>query len=157
MSDLYIGLMSGTSMDGIDAALVRFGDHSLELVETHKHDYPSSLREALLDAIHEPEIRSVDDVADLHKTVGECFRDAAVELLRKTGVDPTAVTAIGSHGQTVRHEPNADEPFSLQIGDGAIIATGTGIVTVNDFRAADIELGGQGAPLAPAFHDWLFR
>jgi anhydro-N-acetylmuramic acid kinase len=157
MSDLYIGLMSGTSMDGIDAALVRFGDHSLELVETHKHDYPGSLREALLGAIHKPEIRSVDDVPQLHKSVGECFRDAVVELLQKAGVDPSPVTAIGSHGQTVRHEPNADEPFSLQIGDGAIIATGTGITTVNDFRTADIELGGQGAPLAPAFHDWLFR
>ncbi len=157
MNELYIGLMSGTSMDGIDAALVRFGDHSLEVLETHKHDYPDDLRGSLLDSIREPDIRSVDDVAQLHRNVGECFRDAAVTLIEKAGIDPPAVTAIGSHGQTIRHEPNADEPFSLQIGDGAIIAAGTGVTTVNDFRAADIELGGQGAPLAPAFHEWLFR
>lgn len=157
MSDLYIGLMSGTSMDGIDAALVRFGDHSLELVGTYKHDYPDTLREALLIAIHRPEIRGVDDVAQLHQNVGECFRDAAVAVLQKARIDPSAVAAIGSHGQTLRHEPNAEEPFSLQIGDGAVIASGTGITTVNDFRTADIELGGQGAPLAPAFHEWLFR
>lgn len=157
MNDLFIGLMSGTSMDGIDAALVRFGDHSLELVETHKHEYPDWLREELLDAIRKPDVRSIDDVAQLHRDVGECFRDAALALLQKAGAAAAAITAIGSHGQTIRHEPSADEPFSLQIGDGAIIAAGAGITTVNDFRAADIDLGGQGAPLAPAFHEWLFR
>jgi anhydro-N-acetylmuramic acid kinase len=101
-------------------------------------------------------IRSFADVADLHRQVGECFRDAANTLLNVAGFDGSAVTAIGSHGQTIRHEPNIDDPYSLQIGDARIIAGGTGITTIADFRSADIDVGGQGAPLAPAFHEWLF-
>jgi anhydro-N-acetylmuramic acid kinase len=144
-------------MDGIDAALVRFGDSSLELLETHQHDYPSLLREQLTEAMQQSDIRSFADVESLHRHVGECFRDAAIALLEKADVDVSTVTAIGSHGQTIRHEPDASRPYSLQVGDGMVIATGTGITTVSDFRTADIELGGQGAPLAPAFHEWLFR
>ena len=107
--------------------------------------------------MHAPGIRTAADVAELHQHVGECFRDAANALLAGAGVAASAVTAIGSHGQTIRHEPDIDDPFSLQIGDPEIIAAGTGVITVADFRAADIALGGQGAPLAPAFHEWLFR
>jgi anhydro-N-acetylmuramic acid kinase len=157
MPDLYIGLMSGTSMDGIDAALVDLGDRTLDVVATHEHDYPDELRRQLVAARSDSGLRSCGDVPELHRRVGECFRDAAKELLGVAGIDASSVTAIGSHGQTLRHEPNADEPFSLQIGDADIIASGTGITTIADFRRADIELGGQGAPLAPAFHDWLFR
>ncbi len=157
MSDLYIGLMSGTSMDGIDAALVRFGSRTLDILETHQHFYPETLGERLFAATRDFSIRSFDDVADLHRDVGSCFCDAALALMDKATIDAAAVHAIGSHGQTVRHEPDADEPFSLQVGDGAVIAAGTGITTVADFRTADIALGGQGAPLVPAFHEWLFR
>lgn len=157
MPDLYIGLMSGTSMDGIDAALVDFGDRTLQVVATHDHDYPDELQRQLIAARSNSGLRSCGDVPDLHRQVGECFRDAAKTLLGTANIDAASVTAIGSHGQTLRHEPNADEPFSLQIGDPDIIASGTGITTIADFRRADIELGGQGAPLAPAFHDWLFR
>ena len=157
MTDLYIGLMSGTSMDGVDAALVAFGDHSLDVVATHQHDYPGPLRHALVAARSLPDLRHSEQVPDLHRLVGECFRDAALELLAAAGVDAAAVRAIGSHGQTLRHAPDAAEPYSLQIGDPDIIAAGTGVATIADFRRADIELGGQGAPLAPAFHEWLFR
>ena len=157
MSDLYIGLMSGTSMDGIDAALVRFGDASLEVLETHEHDYPALLRENLAETIRHSNARSPADVENLHRHVGLSFRDAAIALLEKANVDHSTVTAIGSHGQTIRHEPNAPEPYSLQVGDGTVIAADTGITTISDFRTADIELGGQGAPLAPAFHEWLFH
>ena len=157
MSDLYIGLMSGTSMDGIDAALVRFGDRSLDVVATHQYDYPGPLRHALVAARSLPDLRHSEQVPDLHRLVGECFRDAALELLAGAGVDAASVRAIGSHGQTLRHAPDAAAPFSLQIGDPDIIAAGTGVATIADFRRADIELGGQGAPLAPAFHEWLFR
>jgi anhydro-N-acetylmuramic acid kinase len=157
MSDLYIGLMSGTSMDGIDATLVRFGDASLEVLETHEHTYPALLRERLAEAIRLSSARSLTDIESLHRNVGLCFRDAAMSLLEKANVDQSSVMAIGSHGQTIRHEPNAPEPYSLQVGDGTVIAADTGITTISDFRTADIELGGQGAPLAPAFHEWLFR
>lgn len=157
MSKLYIGLMSGTSMDGIDAALVRFADSSLDILQTLQQDYPADLRQRLLVSRADAGLRDCDDVPDLHHDVGVCFRDAAKALLALANIDPSAIAAIGSHGQTLRHEPESAEPFSLQIGDADLIAEGTGITTIADFRRADIELGGQGAPLAPAFHEWLFR
>jgi len=144
-------------MDGIDAALVNIDELSLDVIQTHKHEYPAELQQRLSAAKLNPTIRGCDDVADLHVEVGECFRNAANELLAAAGVDGSMVTAIGSHGQTIRHEPDIDEPFSLQIGAANIIANGTGIMTVADFRSADIALGGQGAPLAPAFHEWFFK
>jgi anhydro-N-acetylmuramic acid kinase len=144
-------------MDGIDAALVSFGDKSLNIIASHQFAYPDDLRQQLIAARSDASLRSCDDVPELHKQVGECFRDAAVALLNKSGSEASSVSAIGSHGQTLRHAPHGPAPYSLQIGDPGIIADGTGITTIADFRRADIELGGQGAPLAPAFHEWLFR
>ncbi len=155
--DYFIGLMSGTSMDGIDAALVSFDEHDVAIAATRKQDYPKELRAALFIASREPESCAVDTLGELHTQVGECFRDATLALLAEAGMDASAIRAIGSHGQTVRHRPDADHPFTMQIGDPSIIATGTGIDTVADFRAADVALGGQGAPLTPAFHAWLLR
>ncbi len=152
----FAGLMSGTSMDGIDAALVGFGDHQVEIHASLSQAYPDALRSELLQAAHTPEKCTVDRIGRLDHWVGECFRDAALALLGKAGVAAEKVAAIGSHGQTLRHQPHAARPFSLQIGDPNIIATGTGIMTVADFRRADIAQGGEGAPLAPAFHRWLF-
>ncbi|MGI9201900.1 MAG: anhydro-N-acetylmuramic acid kinase [Woeseiaceae bacterium] len=157
MSELYVGLMSGTSMDGIDAALVDFSESSLKILGTREFDYPAQLREQLLEAIAIPLDQEIGNVAELHAATGECFRDAALALLDDAGVSAARVKAIGSHGQTLRHQPDASPPFSLQIGDPQIIADGTGIETIADFRSADIAAGGQGAPLAPYFHDWLFR
>jgi len=157
MSDLYVGLMSGTSMDGIDAALVEFGETSLQILHTVSHAYPAELRERLLAAIQVPLDKGIDAVTELDRATGAEFRDAAVTLLDGAGVDPACIKAIGSHGQTLRHQPDAEPPFSLQIGDPQTIATGTGRPVVSDFRSADIDSGGQGAPLAPYFHEWLFR
>jgi len=156
MGDLYIGLMSGTSMDGIDAVLVDIGESAIQILHTRELPYPSELRHDLLAAVTIPLDEEIPDLAELHRRTGECFRDAALALLRDAEVSVSEVTAIGSHGQTVRHQPNAAQPFTLQIGDPEIIATGTGITTVADFRSADIAAGGQGAPLAPFFHEWLF-
>lgn len=157
MNERYIGLNSGTSMDGIDAALVEFGDRSLAVVSTRHQPYPDDLREALRSAAAAPQDCGVDCLGTLHHRVGVAFRDAALELLAAAAADARTITAIGSHGQTLRHRPDAEHPFTLQIGDAAVIATGTGIRTVGDFRSADLALGGQGAPLVPAFHEWLFR
>ena len=157
MNGIFVGLMSGTSMDGIDAALVEFGESSLNIVATKDFPYPAALRQQLLDAIAIPLDREIKNAADLNRATGECFRDAALALLKEAGIDAATVTAIGSHGQTLRHQPNAKTPFSLQIGDPQLIANGTNIRTVADFRSADIVAGGQGAPLAPVFHEWLFR
>jgi anhydro-N-acetylmuramic acid kinase len=157
MDNLFIGLMSGTSMDGIDAALVRFEATSTDVLSTCQHAYSPALRQELIEAILVPTAQPLGDVSGLDEQVGLAFRDAALALLQSSDIAPGDVTAIGSHGQTIRHEPDAAQPFSLQIGNGEIIAQGTGITTVTDFRSADIALGGQGAPLAPAFHAWLLQ
>jgi anhydro-N-acetylmuramic acid kinase len=153
---LYVGLMSGTSMDGIDAALLRFGERRCVTVATCAFPYPSPLRERLLSASGSADGLGLDEIGRLDTDVGRCFRDAALELLSSSGTDAASVEAIGSHGQTLRHRPRDPAPFSMQIGDPNIIAVGTGITTVADFRRRDVALGGQGAPLAPAFHHWLF-
>jgi anhydro-N-acetylmuramic acid kinase len=155
MPEHYIGLISGTSMDGVDTVLARFEDDRLALVASHIHPYPPELRGLLKAAILQPEAVGLDQLGTLDRWVGECFRDAALDLISSSGVDRVAIAAIGSHGQTLRHQPNSAHPFSLQIGDAATIAEGTGITTVSDFRRADIAAGGQGAPLVPPFHDWL--
>ncbi len=156
MSDYYVGLMSGTSMDGIDAALVSFGDRSVAIHATHSEPYPQDLQDALLIAIREALDLELDTSGELDRRVGECFRDAALAVIDKSKVSRQEIVAIGSHGQTLRHQPNAVAPFSLQIGNAKIIAAGTGTTTVANFRAADIAVGGQGAPLVPPFHQWLF-
>ena len=157
MRDLYIGLISGTSMDGVDAALVAFGDRSLQLLGGLTSPYPEALRRQLLDAARQPDTCTADVIGTLDHWVGECFRDATRELLQVADIDPARVRAIGSHGQTLRHRPDRPRPYTLQIGNADIIARGTGIDCVADFRSADLALGGQGAPLVPPFHEWLFR
>lgn len=157
MPEYYIGLISGTSMDGIDAVLVEFHPSSMTIIQTRAHPYPNELRDKLGAAIREPKACAVDDIGTLDRWTGECFRDAVFALLDDARIDAENIIAIGSHGQTLRHRPDATRPFTMQIGDPAMIATATGIATVADFRRADLALGGQGAPLVPPFHEWLFR
>ncbi len=154
---LYIGLMSGTSVDGIDAALVALPEGQRpRLVAAHGEPMPPALRERIL-AMTQPGDDEIDRVGELDVDIGRQFARAALNLLEKAGVDARTVTAIGSHGQTVRHRPLARSPFTLQIGDPNTIAELTGITTVADFRRRDMAAGGQGAPLVPAFHDAVFR
>lgn len=156
MANHYIGLISGTSMDGIDAVVASFGEAGTELHATLSHPYPAQLRNDLLHAVNNPADCSVDEIGLLDRWVGECFRDAALAVMEEAGVSADDIEAIGSHGQTIRHQPDAARPFSMQIGDPSIIAQDTGVTTVADFRRADIAAGGQGAPLVPPFHRWLF-
>ena len=156
MTGYYIGLMSGTSMDGIDAAVVSFDKDRVELHATVNLRYPEQLRQDLITAANTPTDSPIEDLDRLDAAVGLCFRDAALEAVSASGIDASDIIAVGSHGQTVRHQPDAISPYSLQIGNPATIASDTGIVTVADFRSADIAAGGQGAPLVPPFHDWLF-
>lgn len=155
MPELYIGLISGTSMDGVDAALLDCTLAEPRLLATHSGSYTPELRRELDAALllEDPRTAALDalDVA-----VGEAFADAAGALLARAGVAPGAVTAIGSHGQTIHHAPDAVPPYSLQIGDPHTIGRRTGIDVVADFRTADIAAGGQGAPLVPAFHAAVF-
>jgi anhydro-N-acetylmuramic acid kinase len=156
MSALFIGLMSGTSMDGIDAALVDLSATPPRLVATQGHPYPGALRTRLLEAIR-LEDPLAEDLSRLDDDVGTVFAEAANALLESADTLSSAIVAIGSHGQTIHHAPDAARPYSLQIGNPQRIARLTGIDVVADFRRADIEAGGQGAPLVPAFHAALFR
>lgn len=153
-ASLCIGLLSGTSMDGIDAGLFRFGERSCTTLATRSFPWPDELRRELEHMSRHPDECTVDVLGELDRRVGECFRDAALALIAESASDRTAIRAIGSHGQTLRHRPDAPSPFTLQIGDPNVIAAGTGITTVADFRRRDLALGGQGAPLACAFHAW---
>lgn len=152
---LYLGLISGTSADGVDAALLRF-EPIPTVVAATTLAYPASLRTRLLELTRPDAAVPLDVLGALDVEVGHAFADAALDLLARTGIGAAAVVAIGSHGQTIRHRPDGMHPFSWQIGDAAVIAERTGITTVADFRRADVAAGGQGAPLAPAFHAAVF-
>ena len=152
---LYIGLMSGTSMDGIDAALVRFGRERGELLGHYGRPWDDGIRQRL-QAIAHPGADEIDRLGALDWEVADAFAAAVRELLQKTGTRPGQVTAIGSHGQTIRHRPDSTPPFTLQIGDPNRIAELTGIDVVADFRRRDLAAGGQGAPLVPAYHQAAF-
>lgn len=152
---LFLGLISGTSMDGVDAALIRREGAKIELLAAGTTPYPSPLRKTLGTLAAGAASGAV--LAELGRAdvaVGETFAGAASELLAEAAIAPGEVRAIGSHGQTVLHRP--DLGFSLQIGDPARIAANTGILTVADFRRADLAAGGEGAPLAPILHRALF-
>ncbi len=166
MELLYLGLMSGTSLDGIDAALVRLDqsspsmDASLEAFRTipFSRDQRASI-EAALAGGSQP-AASVRELARLNRKLGEWFADAALELLNDAGVESESVAAVGSHGQTIWHEPPAKggrSPGStLQLGEAAVIAERLGVPVVSDFRARDVAAGGQGAPLVPLVDRVLF-
>ena len=153
----YIGLMSGTSVDGIDAALISIpGNGQLALLATHRHPFPAAVC-AAIQALMQPGPNEVEREGELDVQLGRLFAEATKSLLTKSGCNASGIRAIGSHGQTIRHCPHAAHPFTRQIGNPSVIAEETGITTVADFRARDLAAGGEGAPLVPAFHQWLFR
>lgn len=163
---LYLGLISGTSADGIDAALVRFADDAdrlrceLRLGRTYRWD--DALRARLIALGQGSETASLDELGTLDVQVAHAFATAALQLLDEAGIVATQVAALGSHGQTVRHRPHGAagddrHPFTWQLGDGNVIAERSSIVTVADFRRRDVAAGGHGAPLLPALHAALLR
>ncbi len=153
---LYLGLISGTSADAIDAALVDFRDGQPSCIATSATDYAPALRAVVLDLALARQTASFDVVGELDVAIAEAFAAAADALIVKAGVDRRQIRAIGSHGQTLWHRPYAKHPFTVQLGDPNVIAERLGITTVADFRRRDIAAGGQGAPLAPAFHAACF-
>ncbi len=155
---LFIGLMSGTSMDAVDAGLVDLEGARAELVKFNQYPIPSDLHAALSQATRcYPVSIPLQEYGRLNIAVGRTFAEAAHQLMGQANVTPAQIIAIGSHGQTVLHQPASDPPFTLQIGDPNTIASLTGITTIADFRGMDIAVGGQGAPLVPAFHAARFR
>lgn len=154
MSELYIGLMSGTSMDAIDAVLIDFSK-GVRLVASYSSALPSALRQKISDLCQTGN-DEIERMGRLDAELGEHFAAAAQSVLENSAHHASEIRAIGSHGQTIRHRPHAAHPFTLQIGNPALIAERTGITVVADFRRRDIAAGGQGAPLVPAFHSGIF-
>ena len=145
-------MMSGTSLDGIDVALCRF-DNGCELIATHFLPYPGALKCELL-ALHEPKPNELEAAILLGNQLACLYADAVNALLKAAKLNASEITAIGCHGQTIRHRPELG--FTLQIGNNALLAELSNITVVGDFRSRDIAAGGQGAPLVPAFHQAMF-
>lgn len=153
MSELYVGLMSGTSLDGVDAALVDFAAPPGRLVASHFVPYPDDLRAEAL-ALNAPGPDELERAAQLANRLADLYARAAVELLDRTQTMRDAVVAIGCHGQTVRHRP--DRGYTIQLVNAARLAEASGVRVVADFRSRDVAAGGQGAPLVPAYHAACF-
>ena len=145
--------MSGTSLDGIDVVAVRFNP-TTEILATHSEAIPPQLKKHILQ-LTQPGANEIDLMGQADTALGVLFSHAVNSLIKKSGLQRNAVRAIGSHGQTIRHRPEL--AFTLQIGDGNVIAENTGITTVADFRRRDLAAGGQGAPLVPAFHEAMLH
>lgn len=154
-SELYIGLMSGTSADGIDAALVDFSEKQPIVLTTYYSPYIPVLRKKIF-ALCEKGDDEIERLGELDILLAKEFAQAANQLLKQYAITADAIKAIGSHGQTIRHYPNRPYHYTLQIGDPNVIAAETGITTIADFRRKDVAYGGQGAPLVPAFHQYAF-
>ncbi|MEZ5457411.1 MAG: anhydro-N-acetylmuramic acid kinase [Lysobacteraceae bacterium] len=153
---LFVGAISGTSADGVDVAVVRFSTRDCQLVGSVTGAYPALLREHVLRLSQSDPRITLDELGELDGRIADAFADTINALLGELGLRPSDVRAIGSHGQTLRHNPNAVQPFTLQLGDPSRIAERCGIAVVADFRRRDVAAGGQGAPLVPAFHAGIF-
>jgi anhydro-N-acetylmuramic acid kinase len=153
---LYAGLISGTSMDGVEAVLLDIEGERFAIRAALHMDYPVALSRRLKNAVAHPATCDLDEFGALDAEVGDVFAAAIVQLLEDSGIAADQVRAIGSHGQTLLHRPDAALPFTLQIGDANRIAEYTGIDVVADFRRRDMAAGGEGAPLVPAFHAAAF-
>jgi anhydro-N-acetylmuramic acid kinase len=154
---LYLGLMSGTSMDAIDAALVDFAVSPLRIIAVSATAFEPKLKRRIADILDCADCVALDELGQIDVELAKAFAAAALALLRDAGISAGRVTAIGSHGQTLRHRPDLPIPFTWQIGDPNTLTEMTGITVVADFRRRDVAAGGQGAPLLPVFHDQVFR
>ncbi|HZJ95390.1 MAG TPA: anhydro-N-acetylmuramic acid kinase [Thiopseudomonas sp.] len=151
---LYIGIMSGTSLDGIDISLVDIDPQHCRLIASHYLAMPSALKESLL-ALCSSGADEIHRAALAEQQWAQLAAQGIEQLLVQHNLHPKQIRAIGSHGQTIRHEPQQN--YTVQIGSPALLAELTGISVISNFRQRDIAAGGQGAPLVPAFHEMLFK
>jgi len=151
----YIGLMSGTSLDGVDVVLCDIDANDCQLLKQSTHPFPPELKEKILDMIAGE--TSLHEVGELDHRLGLLFADVVASLLEDTDIAADEISAIGSHGQTLWHAPEVTHPFTMQLGDPNIIAAQCGIPVVADIRRKDMAFGGSGAPFAPAFHQFIFK
>ncbi|WP_439328326.1 anhydro-N-acetylmuramic acid kinase [Lonepinella sp. BR2357] len=147
----YIGMMSGTSLDGVDLALMDFGKNPPAIITCDFVSMPKEIRQKITALVQSGQT-SLPILGELDHQLGVLYADCVNQLLAKVRLTSAQILAIGCHGQTVWHSPNSTNPFTMQIGDMNVVAAQTGITTIGDFRRKDIAMGGQGAPLVPAFH-----
>lgn len=155
MSELYIGVMSGTSMDGIDIVLCDIDANHCLLKASAEFKFDSELKAEILNMINGS--TTLNQVGTVDNKLGTLFADAINDFIKKESIDAITIKAVGLHGQTLWHAPDAEYPFSMQLGDANVVSTKTNIQVVADFRRMDIANGGQGAPFAPAFHQEIFK
>ncbi|MBI1423191.1 MAG: anhydro-N-acetylmuramic acid kinase [Gammaproteobacteria bacterium] len=156
MDELYVGLMSGTSLNGVDAVLVALGGDRISLQHHHSEPFPQVLYESLQQLITTQQT-SLSQLADIDHQLAVVYSLAVNKLLEDAGIPATTIKAIGCHGQTIYHQPEGAHRNSLQLGDASYIAEITGIPVIADLRRRDMAAGGQGAPMVPAFHAAAFR
>lgn len=154
MSELYIGVMSGTSMDGVDVALCEVSESHCKLLASLEYPFPQKLREEIIEMIDGT--ASLHRVGEMNHRLGLLFSEAVNALVSQEDMDVNQIKAVGSHGQTLWHNPQGEYPCSIQLGDASLIAAKTHMDVVSDFRSKDVALGGEGAPFAPVFHQFLF-
>ena len=154
MKNLYIGVMSGTSLDGVDIALCEIDKQGCRLLEYYEEDFPDSLKNEILESIHSQ--ITLRDIGILNQKIGRLYASTILTFLEQKKILASSIEAIGLHGQTLWHEPQGEYPFSMQLGSASVVTSQTKITTVSDFRSIDIANGGEGAPFAPAFHKFLF-
>lgn len=154
MSEFYIGVMSGTSLDGVDIAFCKIDSDFCELIHSGKYHFNQKLKEDILTAIGGQ--TTLKTIGHLDTRLGEMYADAIESFIDEKKIDKNNISAIGLHGQTLWHEPDTEFPFSMQLGNASVAAARVGVKVVCDFRQKDIALGGQGAPFTPAFHQFLF-
>lgn len=154
MGKLYIGVMSGTSLDGIDVALCEIDAQSCSLLHANAYEFPKELRQEILTLISGT--TTLQQVGTLHSKLGHLFADAITKFLTQFNIEASSIEAIGLHGQTLWHQPKGEFPFSMQLGCANVVHVKTNIKVVSDFRNMDIANGGEGAPFAPAFHKEIF-
>jgi len=152
--DLYIGIMSGTSLDGVDVVLCEIDINNCTLVSSLEYPIPLELKTDILTMIEGK--NTLEAVGQIDHRLGLLFTQSVGALLIRENIDISTIKAIGLHGQTLWHEPTGEYSFSMQLGDPNILTAKTGIPVVADFRRKDIALGGHGAPFAPAFHEFIF-
>ncbi|WP_261816701.1 anhydro-N-acetylmuramic acid kinase [Vibrio gallicus] len=155
MKEKYIGIMSGTSLDGVDLALASFENGNTQCLATFEYPIPWELKQKTL-AVCQGQATTLAEIGELNQRFARLYSEATIAFLTQHSIERESITAIGCHGQTVFHQPTGPFPFTTQIGDPNYIAIHTGIKVVADFRSKDIALGGQGAPLVPAYHQTLF-
>ena len=155
-SEIYVGLMSGTSLDGVDVVIADFEPFPPKILYCQSRPFPEPLRQSL-DELCQAHSASLDTLYTIDAQLGEHYAAEVEFALKSASLEKSAIVAVGSHGQTIRHSPDSATAYTVQIGDPNRLAALGGITTVADFRRKDIALGGQAAPLAPAFHQYLFR